>query len=448
LENDLRFRTATALACLLFLTPLSHPAEAKSKQPKEAAESKTPTSLYKELDLFTKVLNLVEDDYVDSPNDKEMIYGAIRGLLSTLDPHSVFMNPEAYRELKVDTEGRFGGVGLEVTVKNNALTVVTAIEGSPAEKAGVREGDRILKIDGLSTKELGLDESVRRMRGSRGSKVHLTLLRENKGDPLEFFLHRDTIRIKSVRSNLEEGGFGYVRIASFQEDTSEELKKAMDGLEKKNKSALKGLILDLRNNPGGLLDEAVDVCDLFLDSGTIVTTATRNHEVDRRVAAKDGTEPSYPVIVMVNGGSASAAEIVAGAMQDHKRGVLLGTQTFGKGTVQTIFELGEGAALKLTVAKYYTPKGRSIQAEGIRPDIIVESQKSQAQSPSPAKDRYLREKDLKNHLTSGHETKENTKKPPPEEKTPRIPAADQEDYQKRVALDYLKSWQVFDKNRN
>jgi carboxyl-terminal processing protease len=432
----LKFRTAAALTGLLLLPSFFHPAEAKNKEPKETVGAKTPTALYKELDLFTKVLNLVEEDYVDNPNDREMVYGAIRGLLSTLDPHSVFMTPDAYRELRVDTEGRFGGVGLEVTVKNNALTVVTAIEGSPAEKAGVKEGDRILKIDGVSTKELGLAEAVRQMRGSRGSKIRLTLLRENHGEPLEIYLRRETIRIKSVRSNLEEGGFGYVRIATFQEDTTEELKKALEGLEKKNKGPLRGLLLDLRNNPGGLLDEAVDVCDYFLESGTIVSTATRNHEVDRRVASKDGTEPAYPIIILVNGGSASAAEIVSGAMQDHKRGVLLGTQTFGKGTVQTIFELGDGAALKLTVAKYYTPKGRSIQAEGIRPDIIVEAQRPQAQTPSASRDRYLKEKDLKGHLGPGSEVKKSG-----EEKAP------EEDYQKKVALDYLKSWQVFDKGK-
>jgi carboxyl-terminal processing protease len=427
-EAFLKFRTAFSrfVLVLAVLLALSPPAAAKKK---ESAESKTPTALYKELDLFTKVLNLVQDDYVEKPEDKEMVYGAIRGLLSTLDPHSVFMTPEAYRELKVDTEGRFGGVGLEVTVKNNVLTVVTAIEGSPAEKAGVHAGDRILKIEGDSTKDLGLAEAVRRMRGPRGSKVHVTLLREGGREPIEVTLRRDTIRIKSVRSEMPEDGFGYARIASFQEDTAEDLKKALDGLEKKNKGPLKGLILDLRNNPGGLLDEAVDISDYFLDSGTIVTTASRNHEVDRRVATKNGEEPAYPIIIMVNGGSASAAEIVAGAMQDHKRAVLLGTQTFGKGTVQTIFELGDGAALKLTVAKYYTPKGRSIQAEGIRPDVVVEAQKPQASASS--KDRTMSEKDLKGHLDS---RKEKAKA----EKT-------EEDHQKKVALDYLKSWQVFDK---
>lgn len=427
-EDALRFRTAVALACLVAVTSLPHPSEAKTKEPKEPVEASASANLYKELDLFTKVLNLVEEGYVDNPNDRDMVYGAIRGLLSTLDPHSVFMTPDAYRELKVDTEGRFGGVGIEVTVKNNILTVVTAIEGSPAEKAGVKEGDRILKIDGISTKDIGLAEAVRRMRGSRGAKVHLTLLREGHSEPIEVSLKRDTIRIKSVRADPPEDGYGYVRISSFQEDTSEELKKALDGLEKKNKGPLKGLLLDLRNNPGGLLDEAVDVSDFFLESGTIVSTATRNHEVDRRTATKDGSEPSYPVIVLVNGGSASAAEIVAGALQDQKRAVLLGTQTFGKGTVQTIFELGDGAALKLTVAKYYTPKGRSIQAEGIRPDIIVPAQKPKTQAGKSRR------------VSSAPETQKS-----PSEKSPE--KSEDEDYQRQVALDRLRSWQDVDKPR-
>jgi carboxyl-terminal processing protease len=433
LEAFLRFRTALAGSIALILSIAAvPPAGAKKKDPQSPAAAAPMAAPYKELDLFTKVLNLVQDDFVEETEGRELVYGAIRGLLSTLDPHSIFMSPEAYRELRVDTEGRFGGVGLEVTVKNNVLTVVTAIEGSPAEKAGVHAGDRILKIDGVSTKEIGLAEAVRKMRGRRGSKVHLTLLREGQRDPLEVYLHRDTIRIKSVRSSLEEGGFGYVRISSFQEDTDEDLRRNLEALEKKNKAPLKGLVIDLRNNPGGLLDEAVDVCDDFLETGTIVTTASRNQEVDRRTASKSGQEPAYPLIVMVNGGSASAAEIVAGALQDHKRAVLLGTPTFGKGTVQTIFELGDGAALKLTVAKYYTPKGRSIQAEGIKPDVVVEAQKPRA---TAAKDRYTSEKDLKGHLEDKKDEKKKSAEAGP----------DEEDHQKRVALDYLKSWQVFQK---
>lgn len=396
----------TGIALIASAT-LASPLWAKKKTPPAATAPRSSTKFYKDLDLFSKVLNLIRDDYVEDPNERDMIYGAVRGMLSTLDPHSMFMPPDVYRELKVDTEGRFGGVGLEVTVKDNLLTVVTALEGSPAQKAGIREGDRILKINGTATKELGLTESVRQMRGSRGTRVHLTLLREGTKEPFEVSLNRDIIRIKSVRSELLEDVYGTIRITSFQEDTSEDLQRAMESLEKKSKGGLRGLLLDLRNNPGGLLDEAVDVSDLFLTNGTIVTTASRNHEVDKRVASKSGNEPTYPIVILVNGGSASAAEIVSGALQDHKRAVLLGTRTFGKGSVQTIFELGDGAALKLTVAKYYTPSGRSIQDEGIKPDFLVEAKR-------PAK--------------------KEAEKPKTQPKT----LIDEEDNQKQAALEYLK----------
>jgi carboxyl-terminal processing protease len=411
---------------LLFLPS---PAGAKP----QAVEGKRPSStLYRQLDLFSKVLNLVRDDYVEDVDEKQMIYGAIQGLLATLDPHSVFMPPEVYRELKVDTEGRFGGVGLEVTLKDNILTVVTPIEGSPASRAGIREGDRILKIDGVSTKEMALTDAVRKMRGGRGTRVHLILLREGSREPFEVTLTRDIVRIKSVRYEMPEEGYGYVRVASFQEDTSEELSRAIEQLKRKTKDGLKGLIIDLRNNPGGLLDEAVSVADMFLESGVIVSTAGRVQEIDKRMATKEGTEADYPLILMVNGGTASAAEIVAGALQDHERAILLGTQTFGKGSVQTIFELGDGAALKLTVAKYYTPKGKSIQAEGIAPDIIADPRKGQARF---LKDRGQREKDLRGHLEG-----EKKRAGPMTQ-----PTAEDEDFQKKLALDYLKSWNVFQK---
>ncbi len=338
----------TLWVIVLLSLPLT--VEAKKKAPADAPKApeskdlKISAELYKDLDLFTKVLNLVQEDYVEEPSNRDMIYGAIRGMLATLDSHSIFMSPEVYRELKVDTEGRFGGVGMEVTVKDNILTVVTAIEGSPAQKAGVREGDRILKIDGIPARELGLSEAVRKMRGARGSKVTLNLLHQGSHEPIEVTLTRDIIHMKSVRWEMLEEDYGYARITSFQEDTSEDLQKALEALDRRAKGNLKGLVLDLRNNPGGLLEEAVDVSDLFLEGGTIVSTASRNHEVDKRIATRSGTEPPYPIVLMVNGGSASAAEIVAGALQDNKRATILGTQSFGKGSVQTIFELGNGAA--------------------------------------------------------------------------------------------------------
>lgn len=423
------------LGCLIGLSP----SQAWSEKQKPEEGQKPTTELYKGLDLFTKILHLIKEDYIETVQDKEVIYGAIRGMLSTLDPHSVFMPPDVYKELKVDTEGRFGGVGLEVTVKNNNLTVITPMEGTPAQKAGIHEGDRILKIDGVSTKELGLAESVRKMRGNRGSRVNLQLLHENSKEPFEVTLVRDIIKIRSVRSEILDDEFGYIRISTFQEKTSEELKKALTDLHKKSKNSLKGLILDLRNNPGGLLDEAVNVSDLFLDSGTIVTTASRIQEIDKRVATKKDLQPTYPIVIIVNGGTASAAEIVAGALQDHKRATILGTQTFGKGSVQTVFELGDGSALKLTIAKYFTPNGRSIQAEGITPDIVVYSQKNIASAK--AYDRFLREKDLKGHLKSEKEKKE--KKAPEANRLETTEASSGEtqpieDLQKKAALDYLK----------
>ena len=347
------------------------------------------------------------------------------------------MSPEVYRELKVDTEGRFGGVGLEITLKDNFLTVITPIEGSPAEKAHLHEGDRILKIDGVSTRELGLTESVRKMRGVRGSSVLLTILRSGTKEPFDVKLTREVIHIKSVRYEILEDHFGYVRISSFQDGTTHELGQALSFFNKKMKGDLKGLILDMRNNPGGLLDEAVRVADLFLESGIIVTTSSRNHQIDKREAIRDGDEPHCPVIVLVNGGTASAAEIVAGALQDHKRAVILGTQTFGKGSVQTIYELGNGSALKLTVAKYYTPKGRSIQAEGIKPDIIADTRKGI--SPKLATEAFPRERDLKGHLKSDSEKKKRSSSPLS------TASGEEPDTQKNLALDYLKSWDVFKK---
>ncbi len=427
-------RTVFSLSILLLLTRLVSGtvlwAIPTTADPDSSVKNSSGPDLYKNLDLFTRVIKLIREDYVEEVSIKDLIYGAIRGMTMALDPHSVFMAPEAYKELKVDTEGRFGGVGLEVTLRNNLITVVTPIEDSPAAKAGIKEGDLILKIEGSPTKELGLDESVRLMRGSRGTRVRLIVFREGWKEPQEMTLRRDIIRIKSVRAEMPEDGLGYIRIASFQENTSGELRRAEESLAKKSKGGLKGLILDLRNNPGGLLDEAVRVSDMFIDSGLIVTTIGRSEEeLDKREATKNG-EPSYPLIVLINGGSASAAEIVAGALQDHKRAVVLGTTSFGKGTVQSVFDLGDGAALKLTIAKYYTPKGRSIQAEGIKPDIVVEARRP----ANFTKDRALHEKDLKGHLPSHSEKKPET-----------LPAVADEDYQKKVALDYLRSWEVFGK---
>lgn len=439
-----RFLKRVSIPIFCILTLLGTAAQAKEPKPKTEAVTPPSAGLYKGLDTFSRVLDLVREDFVENVKDQDLVNGAIRGMLATLDPHSTFMPPDVYRELKVDTEGRFGGVGLEVTEKDHILTVVTPIEGSPAHKAGIREGDRILRIEGQSTKDLGLADAVRKMRGARGSKVSMTLIHRGDKEPYDVTLRRDIIRLKSVRSEMLEPGRGYVRVTSFQEGTTQELQKAIQDLEKASDGRLKGLIIDLRNNPGGLLDEAVDMADLFLDSGIIVTTASRKKEIDKKTARKDGTEPAYPMVVLINGGSASAAEIVAGALQDQKRATLLGTQSFGKGSVQTIFELGEGSALKLTVAKYYTPNGRSIQAEGITPDIVVQPKKGAGRG---ALDQAIREKDLKGHLASDNEKKgkkskeSDTEKPDKndkkEENQPEA-AVKNEDVQKQAALEYLR----------
>ncbi len=376
------------------------------------ATDKPSTDLYRELELFTKALSHVERDYAEVPDNKKLVYGAIRGMLATLDPHSIFMSPELYKEIKVDTQGWFGGVGIEITVKDGHLIVVAPIEGSPAERAGIQPGDTITKIDGTPVKGLSLTETVQKMRGAKGTKMVLTISRNGTSAPKEVTVLRDIIHIKSVRSETLEDGYGYVRINSFQEGTSKELEKALKALEKKSDTGLQGLVIDLRNNPGGLLEEAVSISDKFLTQGTIVSTSSRGKEIDRRVATVEGTHPHYPVVILVNRGSASASEIVAAALQENKRAVLMGTKTFGKGSVQTIFELGGGSAIKLTIAKYFTPKGKSIHGKGIQPDIIIENPKRPLKGQPETKESRS-EEDVE-----------------AEEKA--------NDYQKKMALDYLK----------
>ena len=387
---------------------------------------------FEKLHIFSKVLNQVEKNYVEKVDDGQLVQNAIRGMLSQLDPHTVYMPPSAYKELRVDTAGKFGGVGIEVWVKEGWLTVVAPIEGTPAERAGIKAGDKIIKIDGTPTRELDLSEAVLKMRGKIGSKLTLTIVRDDPKRPFEVILARETIKVPSLRSEILDKEYGYVKIRSFQERVAKDLKKELTKFAKEG--ALKGLILDMRDNPGGLLEEAVEVTDLFLENGVIVTTESRGHEVDRREAVKEGTQENYPIIALVNGGTASAAEIVAGALQDHVRAAVLGTATFGKGSVQTVIEMDDGSALKLTIALYFTPKGRSIQAHGINPDIIVEEQPPDAAVKA---DKKIREEDLPGHLEVPSERIEAAKSPT------LVSAAGKVDHQKKVALDYLKSWEIF-----
>lgn len=328
-----------------------------------------PEKIYRALDLFSKVLFIVEKDYVEPVDGQNLVYGAIKGMLGTLDPYTVFLTPDIYKELKVDTMGRFGGVGIEITLYKGVLTVVSPIEDTPAEKAGVKSGDRIVKINGVSTKGMNLADAVRRMRGGKHSKLTLTLWREGSNKTFDVTLKREEIKIKSVRSEALPQGIGYVRLISFQENTSEELAKALQNL--KAAGEMKGLIFDMRNNPGGLLEQAIDVSNLFLKQGTIVSTRGRKGPIELRTANGEAPYPEVPIVVLLNKGSASASEIVAGALQDNKRAKVMGTNSFGKGSVQTVIDLGEDTGIKLTIARYFTPSGKSIDGTGITPDFEV-----------------------------------------------------------------------------
>jgi carboxyl-terminal processing protease len=345
------------------------------------------------------------------------------------------MSPSVYKEMQEETKGRFEGLGIEITLKEGVLTVVSPIEDTPAFRAGIQAGDQILKIDGDSTKNLTLMDSVKRLRGPRGTKVTITIMREGLSKPREFTLTRDVIPVRSVRYELMEKQYGYIRLSQFQEKTEGEFDKAIKALESESKGAIKGLILDLRNNPGGLLEQAVNVSDRFIESGLIVSVEGRREDQKmKRYAHPQGTIARYPLVVLVNGGSASGSEIVAGAIQDHGRGILVGTQTFGKGSVQTIFPLKDGSGLRLTTARYFTPNGRSIQAKGIIPDVIVkpaspEEEKTVQPPKLPA------EKDLERHLMDNKE-KEKAKKEEAKEKKPSDPQLER-------ALELLKSWEIF-----
>ncbi len=404
---------------------------------------------YHQLKMFTQVLDLVERDYVEPVDPKKLIYGAIQGMLSSLDPHSSFMKPEDFKELQVETKGKFTGIGIEITLKDGVLTVVSPIEGTPAFKAGIQANDKILKINGKSTKNMTLIQAVKLLRGPKGTEVTVSIYREGWSQLKDIKLIRDVIPIKSVKYGMLENGYGYVRITNFQAKTASELDKALKALE--GKQGLKGLVLDLRNNPGGLLDQAVKVSDEFLESGLIVYTDGRIQDQKMRFMAKPNrVHHDYPLVVLVNGGSASASEIVAGALQDNKRAIVVGTQTFGKGSVQTIIPLEGGAAVRLTTARYYTPSGHSIQAKGITPDIIVPFELPGKKKEAKDVFHFLKEKDLEGHLKGEADDKSTKKK----KKGARVRSEykDMEkqlakDNQLREALRILKAWGIFTRMR-
>ncbi len=404
---------------------------------------------YENIEVFTNVLSLVQKNYVDGVTTKQLIDGAITGMLSALDPHSAYLPPDLYKELQVDTRGSFGGLGIEITTRNNVLTVVSPIEDTPAYRAGIKSGDQIIKIEDEFTKDMPLVEAVKKMRGPKGTSIHITLRRENVSKLIELTLVREVIKIQSVKSRLLEKGYGYLRITQFQERTDEDVQKTLANIEKENGGPLTGLVLDLRNNPGGLLTQAVKVADEFIDSGLVVYTDGRlENQKQKYFAHKAGSHMDFPMIALVNGGSASASEIVAGCLQDHKRALVLGTQTFGKGSVQTILPLDDTAAVRLTTARYYTPNGRSIQATGITPDIFVENAIVQAKADGGAKFPSVREENLPGHFQQPHKGPAPKNGAPKDEEEPEETTTLREgelgkDPQLDRALELLKSWNVF-----
>jgi carboxyl-terminal processing protease len=386
-----------------------------------------------DLRTFVEILNRVKSDYVEPVKDKDLLENAIRGMLDGLDPHSAYLSPDEFKEITVSTSGKFGGLGIEVQMQNGFVRVVAPIDDTPAQKAGVQSGDVIIRIDETPVKGLTLIDAVKMMRGEPGSKVTLTLLRENVEQPFKLTLTRAIIHVLSVKSRLLEPGYGYLRITQFSTDTGELLGAELTKLRQENKGDLKGLVLDLRNNPGGVLNAAVDVSDAFLDKGPIVSIKGRVPETNKEFDATQGDLlGGKPIVVLVNGGSASASEIVAGALQDQGRAVIMGSKTFGKGSVQTILPLQNNAALKLTTARYYTPKGRSIQAEGIDPDIQISPVKVTA-GPAEDETNQIKEADLARRLDN--ENPQVSK--PKAEETPDLNLA-ASDYSLYEALNLLK----------
>jgi carboxyl-terminal processing protease len=419
-----RLRVAAACAVTAILTALVL-AGAAAALPRKY-------SPYHKLDIFTRVLSYIENNYVEEVSQEDLVYGAVKGMVKSLDPHSAFLSPEEYRDMKVETEGEFGGVGIEVELRDGKLVIIAPIQGSPAQKAGILSGDKVIAIDGQAVATMGINDAVHKMRGQRGTRVKLTVERQGWPAPRDLEVVRDIIRTVAVTSRMLEPGYGYLALKQFNERVARQLEEQLEGLEKQSGGKLRGLVLDLRGNPGGLFDQSVRVADTFLDRGTIVRTVGKNGKIlDEERAHPRGAHVGFPMIVLVNGGSASASEIVAGALQDHGRAVIMGTQTFGKGSVQTLIEFPQdGSALKLTIARYYTPKGRSIQERGITPDVVVEQLKLDAARPKADPER--KERDLPRHLR-------NEQGAAPAAAVAPIP----DDFQLKTALDYLKAWNIF-----
>lgn len=399
-------------------------------------ETTRATNKYEPLKNFSQVMDLIEKTYVNDVQRQDLVKGAIQGMLQSLDPHSAYLDQEEFKDMQVETSGEFSGVGIEITIQNGRLTVVSPVEDTPAFRAGLKSGDMILEIDGESTQDISIMDAVHKIRGPKGSEVELTVLHQGEAKPERITLKRDVIPMQSVKTEVMDPGYLYVRITNFNEQTTNDLRQALKDYDQD----LEGVVLDLRNNPGGLLDQAVSVADLFLGAGKIVYTQgkVRQAQMDFH-AKKQSSDLVVPVVVLINSGTASASEIVAGAIQDHKRGLILGVRSFGKGSVQTVIPLPDGAGIKLTTAKYYTPNGRSIQAEGIIPDIRL------AYNPIEESDddsifRAIRERDLARHLENGEEddASETTEDEKDNMKS-RIEQMMQKDNQLRMALQLVKS---------
>ncbi len=399
------FKYKKILQVLLLFFAASKFSLANSEQ-----ENNTNTIPLDEIRIFTEIFSKIKSDYVENIDDKVLLKNAIHGMLQGLDPHSVYLDKEAYKELQEGTSGEFGGLGIEVGYEDGFVKVISPIDDTPAQKAGIKAGDLIIRIDGKSAKGISLMDAVKMMRGKPGSEIELTIVREGEEKPFNVSIVRDVITIINVKTKIIEPGFGYVRISNFQIHTVKDLSKSLKNLEKENNNALRGLVLDLRNNPGGLLNAAVGVSDLFLNNGLIVYTEGKIKDSNLKFNAKPNELlKQIPIIVLVNGGSASASEIVAGALQDHKRAIIMGERTFGKGSVQTILPMNDETALKLTTARYYTPSGRSIQASGIEPDMIVRNIQFNIKNDSNMSTGLIKEVNLSGHL-DGETTEDNSKK--------------------------------------
>ena len=395
---------------------------------------------------FSDIFSRIKSDYVEDVEDDVLLEHAIRGMLSGLDPHSTYLNPDEYNELRIGTSGEFGGLGIQVGMEDGFVKVISPIDDTPAFKAGLQAGDLIIRLDDKTVKGMTLNDAVKVMRGKPGTDIELTVVREGEDKPLSFVVTRDIIKVKSVKNRMLDPGYGYIRISNFQSRTAPQLLEAINSLKEENKADLKGLVLDLRNNPGGVLNAAAEVTDLFINKGKLVYTEGRIDNSHYEYNAKPGDVlDGAPVVVLINGGSASASEIVAGALQDHKRAVVMGSKSFGKGSVQTIQELRSGGAVKITTARYFTPKGRSIQGAGITPDIILE--KYTVTSADDDSVTRIKESDLNNHIsnpTMSDDEIKDSDKASSKSKDDKVLAT--EDYQLHEALLLLKGLTIFNKS--